>query len=338
MSKKHYKTRKTHKEKLKKEKAEALKAEQRGEKTDELKVNKTDEKVQKPKELATRIILSIGSFIILIVTNFLLWVFGVLLGKLSPFIASISTLVCLSIWLVFIVWKIFKWKIFIKKDISLHKKILICGVCVILVFVLGVFPFWNVLNDLFTIPQKSIVTFPRFINPNQKVTFSYGNISFDFTISELETGKNTFFNIIYVDGVYHPFLVYMEDDNLYVDITTPGNDELGIPALKIYQNRIIGIPSNWDMNFLNGYAEELVNEKQEPILQIIYDNPYHIVINGFITYPGGFDFTDGISTYLGHLPDKPSLKRIFKYPYSEFPNILDKGKSKTEITIPSSSN
>jgi hypothetical protein len=215
---------------------------------------------------------------------------------------------------------ILNWRVFNNHNISLRPKLFLIGFLVLAVFSLGYFPLRCELNNILTIPQESIATFPKSVDDNQKVTFSYGNLSFIFTISDLKNGEKSFFDM----AGYYPFLAYVDNGNLFVDVTTTGNSELGLPAITINNNIISGQPHDWDVNYKNGYAAELVNEKQEPIIQKIYDGKYHITINGFITFPSGFAFTDGKTTYFNQLPDTFTLKRIFKYPSYKYLNILDK--------------
>ena len=175
--------------------------------------------------------------------------------------------------------------------------------------------------------EQSQSVFPIFSVPNQSQTqnivFSYGNNSFPFTVEELLSARRKFF----VTNGYEPFKAYIvsenSSNNLYVDVNTFGNDKL--PPLQIEHNQLKKLPQGWDVNYLNGYALEVVNERQEPIIQLIYNNLYHVIINGWITYPNGFAFTNGIITYFDEYPSSSeALKRLFKYPSSAYLHVLDK--------------
>lgn len=170
--------------------------------------------------------------------------------------------------------------------------------------------------------------FPIFVVPKQTqyLVFSYGNSSFRFTVEELLSGGRKFF----IANNYEPFKAYIvsenSSNNLYVDVNTYGNNIF--PPLQIVHNQLVNLPQGWDVNFLNGYALELVNDKQKPILQLIYDNQYHVIVNGFITYPNGIAYTNGQITYIAQgspesaidpiLLQKSPLKRLFKYPSSQY--------------------
>jgi hypothetical protein len=68
------------------------------------------------------------------------------------------------------------------------------------------------------------------------------------------------------------------------------------------------------------YAFEVVDEKQQPVLQVFRKTPSSLVINGIFRYQEGTVIADD----KGWRPMKPgdTIKRIFKYPSRNYQGKL----------------
>jgi hypothetical protein len=75
----------------------------------------------------------------------------------------------------------------------------------------------------------------------------------------------------------------------------------------------------WDRNY-DKYAFEVVDEKQQPVLQVFRKTPSSLVINGIFRYQEGTVIADD----KGWRPMKPgdTIKRIFKYPSRNYQGKL----------------
>jgi hypothetical protein len=117
-----------------------------------------------------------------------------------------------------------------------------------------------------------------------------------------------------------PIRLHAEEGKLFADVTIYGGK--GQPPVEITNNRFIVRPYNWDRNSSNT-ALEIVDEKQKPILQLIYEKPTQIRINGYLPGPRGFLLLGiGQQTITNPSPEvlaKVSLKPIFKYPSWKYP-------------------
>jgi hypothetical protein len=117
-----------------------------------------------------------------------------------------------------------------------------------------------------------------------------------------------------------PIRLHAEEDKLFADVTIYGGE--GKPLIEITNNRFIVRPHNWDRNSSNA-ALEIVDEKQRPILQLIYEKPTQIRINGYLPGPKGILLVGaGNKTYSNPGPEELaaiSLKPIFKYPSWKYP-------------------
>jgi hypothetical protein len=111
--------------------------------------------------------------------------------------------------------------------------------------------------------------------------------------------------------------VYLEGNTLYFDTWFSDSDSLdldSIPRFQIVRNKVLNLPPLWDFNFSQA-ALEIVDEKQKPQLQLIYKQPYHIVLKGIIhSVKGGFYLMDEGVREVPAVPKGWTLKPIFKYP------------------------
>lgn len=156
---------------------------------------------------------------------------------------------------------------------------------------------------------------PTFREKVEEVTFSLseGGIHVIYKFSELEQGPKEPFNF----GGFSPVKIYVEDSKLYADVTVYGG--AGLPPIEIKHNEYVVRPTNWDLN-KSSTALEVVNESQEPVFQLIYKKPSHIVVNGIFPFPGGLILANESGMILNPtMPTSFSLERIFKYPSSKYP-------------------
>lgn len=104
----------------------------------------------------------------------------------------------------------------------------------------------------------------------------------------------------------------------------------GMPPLKLKDNELSGLPSNWDCNH-SKRGIEVVNERLTPVFQLYYKDDSHIVFNGVITFTNGAVFIaegKGQSLELNstfseadffNRVEALEIKRIFKYPAWQHP-------------------
>jgi len=163
------------------------------------------------------------------------------------------------------------------------------------------------------IKPTSLRELPTFVDGNQEVTVRLGMMNMKARVSELINTPHDF----KVDA-YKILSFYVANHALYVDTTLYGGDQLSQVQLK--QNILVSVPPNWDYNS-DGSTIEIVNDKQEPIFQLIYKTQYYIVINGYLYYPGGFMFVNEDGRAIMNPKTPPidySFKRIFQYPSLQF--------------------
>jgi hypothetical protein len=111
--------------------------------------------------------------------------------------------------------------------------------------------------------------------------------------------------------------IYIQNREVFVDVTIYGDEEN--PLIQIHQDDITVTPPNWDKNY-DATAVEVVNEKGEPVFQLIGDGWFHIILNGTFPYSGGMIYANknGMSFTK---PNNFHLDPIFKYPSSEYLGI-----------------
>jgi hypothetical protein len=156
---------------------------------------------------------------------------------------------------------------------------------------------------------------PTFRERIEDVTFSLGagGVHSIYKLSELERQPKEPFYF----GGYIPVKLYVEDGKLYADVKLYGGAEL--PPVEIIHNEYVVRPKNWDIN-KSQEALEVVNEKLEPVFQLIYAKPSHIIVNGIFPYPGGLVLANESGLLINPtVPTTFTIKRIFKYPSWKYP-------------------
>ena len=158
---------------------------------------------------------------------------------------------------------------------------------------------------------------PRFSEKMEKVTITIGSCSMTQKIERLQ--KEAFYPLNM--GGFKPVKFYVQGDMPYSDVAVYGGS--GIPPIEIRHNQLINRPPNWDFNS-NEKALEIVDQNNNPLYQLFYKTPYHIVINGIFPFPGGLLLATETGISINPtLPTKFGLKRIFKYPSWKFPGEFD---------------
>ena len=193
--------------------------------------------------------------------------------------------------------------------------ILLCGAFVIPLwgYVVNIFPSNN--NNKQT---QSLSELPPFYNTQQVVTISFGKGEFQRTVEQLEQEPQSPVNFY----GFIPFTVYIKDRKILVDCSLYGG--LGEPPATISELGFTVKPNGWDAN-ADENAFEVVNDKQQAVLQLIYLSQYHVVINGYFYSANGVYVANyGGDTYFTYEPTTGitySIKRIFKYPSSEYQGV-----------------
>jgi hypothetical protein len=94
--------------------------------------------------------------------------------------------------------------------------------------------------------------------------------------------------------------------------------------IKVTRNSVSVTPPNWDKNYDDG-AFEVVNDKGDPVFQVIYMSPFYVVVNGIFPQPnGGVSWVSdndvrGVDPF--HTSEVFKLNPIFRYPSSLFPSV-----------------
>ena len=106
---------------------------------------------------------------------------------------------------------------------------------------------------------------------------------------------------------------------LYLDVDFFAKSDA--PPMQIRKNELINKPVGWDMNS-DDLAMEVVNDRNDPILQLVYPTDNIAVIRSFFTNDMGYvimsEHKFGIGRYGNQRPTNP-LSRIFEYPSYRFP-------------------
>ena len=152
---------------------------------------------------------------------------------------------------------------------------------------------------------------PPFLNGNQEITMQMGRMISTGTVSDLMTNHHSV-----SWGTNKVLDFYIIDRNIYVDTTLFGND--ANPQVEIKKNVLVSYPKGWDMNS-DGSAIEIVDDRQNPVYQLIFKTHFDVAVNGFLYFPGGFLFVDQDGRMFQNYAGDYSLSRLFKYPSSAFP-------------------
>jgi hypothetical protein len=105
-----------------------------------------------------------------------------------------------------------------------------------------------------------------------------------------------------------------------------GNSKLEVGLLTIQANRPVEqLPFNWDCNH-NNSAVEIVDERGMPMCQVIYTRSDKIDVFGCFSSSNRFVASYREGTTFGVAPFNPTNlipKRLFKYPSSEYPGVVN---------------
>jgi len=178
-------------------------------------------------------------------------------------------------------------------------------------------PMWNMIVNMFPNNSSSIINTiqkPDFTDKSMNIYFDAGGNIWWYTVSELENSR---IEPCDFDEMSIPLQIYVDDLKWYVDVSLYAGE--GLPPVQIEYNEFVDKPLKWDMNFNEG-AFEVVNDKQEPIFQLIFRTQDKAIVNGF--FPFG-DRAVIICEYgIADLSEEMEIfkfNRIFKYPSNKYP-------------------
>lgn len=165
--------------------------------------------------------------------------------------------------------------------------------------------------------QVSATTKPMQPTPLAKNGFTEKDTVYFFSL-----GENGMTASATVQGLKHgmipfkgfPIRVFSEpsDNNIHYEITVSD----GIFSVEVKDDKFVLNDPGWDRNF-NQRALEIVDENKNPVLQVIWKTPNHLIINGIFHFGGVTIIADAN----GWRPRRPGdkLKPLFKYPSWQFP-------------------
>jgi hypothetical protein len=127
----------------------------------------------------------------------------------------------------------------------------------------------------------------------------------------------------------HPSQIQLIGTNDQIVLNIKFAPIFGMPPLELSNNKLSGLPSNWDCNH-SARAIEIINETLVPIFHVYYKDDTHLVVAGVLT---GKDETgnrvlfvsgDGVMSSLPGIDfseneffskiEALGIKRLFKYP------------------------
>lgn len=165
-------------------------------------------------------------------------------------------------------------------------------------------------------PLADKIQHPRFREDANQITLSFGSngVHVIYNVEQIKRhGPVRPFNL----SGFFPVTIYYTSGELYADVTVYGGSAL--PPVEIKKNQFVVRPPNWDRNSSEN-AFEVVNENMQPVFQMIYTTPSHIVINGIFPFPGGLILASDAGMMINPTPPAGfSLKRIFRYPSWKYP-------------------
>jgi hypothetical protein len=119
-----------------------------------------------------------------------------------------------------------------------------------------------------------------------------------------------------------PLVASISNHQLYVDAEIFAG--VGHPPMHFQNNEISNKPEGWDKNTDERTAIEVVNERKIPVLQIIYATDAHVVVKGvFINGDMVAIAGSGVWSGIKLNPAKARIRRLFKYPSSDYRGIFD---------------
>jgi hypothetical protein len=165
-------------------------------------------------------------------------------------------------------------------------------------------------------PTPPKLQHPAFREKSEQVSVDFGGMGFTFLKENLRAAPGIPMRI----AGFVPVTLHVVGDNVFADAEVYGGQ--GKPTIKIVRNEFEVTPPGWDKNSSEN-AFEVVDEKQIPVFQMIYETPSRIVIKGYIILPNGrLLFADDKGLSFDLLPKKP-LDRIFKYPAWKYPGVYN---------------
>ncbi len=158
---------------------------------------------------------------------------------------------------------------------------------------------------------------PTFQEHVREVTFTFGTNGVTYKMTKDLSPRPL---PIVFGGIKSPIL-YVVDRKPYIDVEIYGGH--GESVVTVKRNQFIK-PHNWDSNS-NDTALEIVDENQQPVLQLYYRTPSHIVINGvFLGQSGQILTATDDATYIETVGgERRQIKRIFKYPAWKYRGQFD---------------
>jgi hypothetical protein len=166
---------------------------------------------------------------------------------------------------------------------------------------------------------RPALEFPGFREEIKNVSLSIGGLRAVIPIAGLRDG--TFRGKAFSFGGQE-ISPYLDGNHLYVDIAVYRGPNL--PAVELKKGAFtVDIPG-WDRNS-DRKALEVVNERQIPVFQIVYDTPSDISIRGILVFRSGLVIAANETTTVTKPIDPYAFapKRLFKYPSSSNPGIRE---------------
>jgi hypothetical protein len=125
-------------------------------------------------------------------------------------------------------------------------------------------------------------------------------------------------------GATIPAIAHIENGELFIDAEVFAG--VGQPPMHVRHNELTDGPANWDKN-TDKNALEIVNENQQPVLQIIYTGEGRATVKG-VFVSGDFAIVADqrlVRISKQRFADFP-IKRLFKYPSWKYPGVFEETK------------
>lgn len=154
---------------------------------------------------------------------------------------------------------------------------------------------------------------PTFVDNVKDVIVKVGSNQMTYRLVNLGT-KGVPFNVVATEDEFLPIYISVDKGKLYADVTL--SDLNCAPAMTLKRNRITLNKTNWDRN-MNENALEVVDDKYDPMFQLIYERPDKLRINGIFCTSTHIIYATDDGSLINRKSDPPEnfkLKRIFKYP------------------------
>ena len=169
--------------------------------------------------------------------------------------------------------------------------------------------------------DADIATLPTFIDPSQQISISLGEngASYEYTWSDFQSKTADGEEVAVPFSQFGiTFYAYVSNDRISVNASLYGSQEN--PLVQISSNSLVSLPSNWDDYHYN-VALEIVDNNQDPVFQLIYETPFHLVINGIFPTNNGILYATDLGLRNNAVPiSNFHLNSIFRYPSSKYPS------------------